>query len=95
MPTTLAKLSWPLLNGPIKMKYIKYTVIKLDRKGHWVEVHSPDKSPTYSSVMTMTDAAMMELDAWVSKNNLGKRMAFNMWKLKNQAALNWFILKWS
>ena len=48
MPTTLAKLSWPLLNGPIKMKYIKYTVIKLDRKGHWVEVHSPDKSPTYS-----------------------------------------------
>jgi hypothetical protein len=62
--------------------------------GHWVEVHK-SKELMYVTQAVMTDAAMIEVDTWVSKNNLGKRMAFNMWKLKNQASLNWFILRWS
>ena len=67
--------------------------------GVWVEVHGSQElmygATPVRFISLMTDAAMMEINAWVNENNLGKRMAFNMWKLKNQAALNWFILKWS
>ena len=51
--------------------------------GYWVEVHSP-----------LSDISMLDIDAWVTEHNLGKRMAYNMWKLKNSSARNWFILKW-
>ena len=86
MPTTLAKLSWPLLNGPIKLN-AKYTIIKLDRKGHWVELKWDN--------MLINESNMLIVDQWVIKNNIGKRMAFNLWRLKSTAAVTWFILKWS
>ena len=68
------------------MELTKFKIIIPNKKGHWVEIHS-------SSLMN--ESAMITVDKWVRNNNLGKRMAFNMWKLKNQASLNWFILKWS
>jgi hypothetical protein len=75
---------------------MKYHLTFPDKSGgYWVEVHSLDRNPTYSSVLTMTDEKMLEIDKWVRENNLGTRMSFNMWKLKNQASLNWFILRWS
>jgi hypothetical protein len=83
MPTTLAKLSWPLLNGPIKLKY---TVIKLDRKRHWVELKCDN--------ISINESNLIIVDQWVTKNNIGKRMAFNQWRLKSAAAVTWFILKW-
>ena len=55
-------------------------------KGFWVELSSPD---------LLTEQVMLEIDQWVEQNKLGKRMAFNMWKMKNQKARTWFILKWS
>jgi hypothetical protein len=74
---------------------MKYHLTFPDKpNGCWVEVHR-SKELDYVPGAVMTDAAMMKIDQWVSENNLGKRMAFNMWKLKNQASLNWFILKWS
>ena len=57
-----------------------------DRPGYWVEVHSPN---------LMNESMMIEIDNWVRNNKLGKRMAFNMWKLKNEQSRNWFILRWS
>jgi len=57
-----------------------------DKKGYWVELHSPD---------LLYEDAMIEIDRWVIKNELGRRMAFNMWKLKNEKSRNWFILRWS
>ena len=62
--------------------------------GYWVEVHGPQEL-IYGTIPGMTDAAMMEINAWVNENNVGKRMAFNMWKLKNEQSRNWFILRWS
>ncbi len=56
-----------------------------DKKGYWVELHSPD---------LLTENVMIEIDQWVIENRLGKRMAFNMWKLKSQKSRNWFILRW-
>ncbi len=57
-----------------------------DKKGYWVELHSPD---------LLVEDVMIEIDRWVVENKLGKRMAFNMWKLKNEKACNWFLLRWS
>jgi hypothetical protein len=57
-----------------------------DKKGYWVELHSPD---------LMYEIKMIEVDQWVVENRLGRRMAFNMWKLKNEKSRNWFILRWS
>ena len=68
------------------MELTKFKIIIPNKKGYWAELHS-------SSLMN--ESAMITVDNWVRNNNLGKRMAFNMWKLKNQASLNWFILKWS
>ena len=62
--------------------------------GYWVEVHRPQEL-VYDTTPVMTDAAMMKINEWINENNLGQRMAFNMWKLKNRASLNWFILRWS
>jgi hypothetical protein len=56
------------------------------KKGYWAELHSPD---------LLNEPTMIEIDLWVVENKLGKRMAFNMWKFKNEKARNWFILRWS
>jgi hypothetical protein len=56
-----------------------------DKRGYWVELHSPN----------LYEDTMIEVDQWVVENQLGRRMAFNMWKLKNEKARNWFILRWS
>lgn len=57
-----------------------------NKKGYWVELHSAD---------LMNESTMIRVDNWVRNNNLGKRMAFNMWKLKNEQSRNWFVLRWS
>ena len=56
-----------------------------DKKGYWVELHSSG---------LMNESMMIEIDNWVRNNNLGRRMAFNMWQLKNEQSRNWFILRW-
>lgn len=56
------------------------------KKGFWVEVHSAS---------LMNETMMIEVDNWVRNNNLGKRMAFNIWKLNSAAARSWFVLRWS
>lgn len=56
------------------------------KPGYWVEVHSAS---------LMNESMMIEIDNWVRNNNLGKRMAFNTWLLKNEQSRNWFILRWS
>lgn len=65
---------------------LKYKINVPDKKGHWVELHSAN---------LMNESMMIEVDNWVRNNRLGKRMAFNMWKLKNEQSRNWFILRWS
>jgi len=68
------------------MELTKFKIEFPDKNGYWVELHS-------SSLMN--ESMMIQVDNWVRNNNLGKRMAFNMWKLKNEKCRNWFILKWS
>lgn len=63
-----------------------FLILTPPKQGHWVELHSAN---------LMNESMMIEVDNWVRNNNLGKRMGFNMWKLKSDAAKNWFILKWS
>jgi hypothetical protein len=63
-----------------------FLILTPDKQGHWVEIHNAD---------LMNESIMVEVDNWVRNNKLGKRMAFNMWKLKSKAAKNWFVLKWS
>lgn len=68
------------------MELTKFKIIIPDEKGYWVELHSST---------LMNESMMIKVDNWVRNNNLGKRMAFNMWKLKNERSRNWFILRWS
>ncbi len=72
------------------MEQMRYRVEKVkEKKGYWVVLyHSNGRAPGH-------EQAMLEIDKWVRDLNLGKRMAFNMWKLKSEKARNWFILKWS
>lgn len=68
---------------------MKYRIDRPEgKKGHWVVLYHPNGRAAGH------EQAMLEIDAWVRELNLGKRMAFNMWKLKNEKARNWFILKW-
>jgi hypothetical protein len=68
------------------MELTKFKIDIPDKKGYWVELHSAS---------LMNESMMIHVDNWVRNNKLGKRMAFNMWKLKNEQSRNWFILKWS
>lgn len=32
---------------------------------------------------------------WVTDNDLGKRVSYDKWKLKNQLAVEFFLLRWN
>jgi hypothetical protein len=69
---------------------MKYTIeYPVNKKGYWVTIYSPNMWGVGR------DEEMLAVDQWVVENRLGRRMAFNMWKLKNEKACNWFVLRWS
>jgi hypothetical protein len=41
-----------------------------------------------------TEEHMLEIAQWVLEHELGSRQSFNQWKLKNEAAVTAFKLKW-
>lgn len=67
-----------------RMEKLKITIPLKKAHGYWVEVNGD-----------LTDETMIAINTWVVENNLGKRLAYNLWKLKNKSARDWFILKWS
>ena len=44
---------------------------------------------------TLSEKEAQAIDFWVRRSKLGKRIAWDMWKLKDTTALSLFILKWS
>jgi hypothetical protein len=36
-----------------------------------------------------------EIDQWVVSSNIGHRIAWDMWQLKNKEAVTLFMMKWS
>lgn len=36
-----------------------------------------------------------EIDEWVVSSKIGRRIAWDMWQLKNQEAVTLFMMKWS
>jgi hypothetical protein len=44
---------------------------------------------------TLTDEEAEEITKWVTEHEMGKRIAFDIWKLKSRACVTAFILYWS
>jgi hypothetical protein len=36
-----------------------------------------------------------EIDQWVVSSKIGRRIAWDMWQLKNKQAVTLFMMKWS
>jgi hypothetical protein len=55
------------------------------------------------SKATMFDGTFIEIDAkiadeideWVVSSKMGRRIAWDMWQLKNKQAVTLFMMKWS
>lgn len=72
---------------------IKYDVIVLSgRRRNWVQLNAPE---THTDPFDgFRDEHMVEIDQWVVAHELGVRMSFNQWKLKDAAAILVFRLRW-
>jgi hypothetical protein len=78
---------------------MKYHVKHLEHKnGHWVEVSRKERDISREAWMMFADGFteehMLEIAQWVLEHELGSRQSFNQWKLKNEAAVTAFKLKW-
>lgn len=45
-------------------------------------------------VNTLTEEEGQEINAWVQESNLGSRIAWDMWRLRDEQAITLFTLKW-
>lgn len=43
---------------------------------------------------TLTEQEANEIDYWVRSSKSGRRIAWDQWKMKNEKAVAWFVLKW-
>ena len=62
-----------------------------------VKFISPLRVEIWAAPMTMDglrDYHMEQVQTWVEQSDLGQRMAFNQWKLNNEAAMSAFVLYW-
>lgn len=41
------------------------------------------------------ETAVNAIDAWVRESNMGNRIAYNTWRLRNEQAVTAFILRWN
>ena len=41
------------------------------------------------------DSAIQAIDRWVTAHELGRRISYNSWKMRNGAAVTMFLLKWN
>ena len=62
-----------------------------------VKFISPLRVEIWVAPMTLDglrDYHMDPIHTWVERAELGQRMAFNQWKLNNEAAMSAFVLYW-
>jgi hypothetical protein len=62
-----------------------------------VKFISPLRVEVWAAPMTMDglrDYHMELVHDWVEQAELGQRLAFNQWKLNNEAAMSAFVLYW-
>jgi hypothetical protein len=62
-----------------------------------VKFISPLRVEIWVAPMTLDglrDYHMDLIHTWVERSELGHRMAFNQWKLNNEAAMSAFVLYW-
>lgn len=51
-------------------------------------------SNSWQDLRIISEDDMLTINAWVLQSNLGKRMSFDTWKLKNAEAVTAFVLYW-
>ena len=44
--------------------------------------------------LTIDDDDCQAINEWVNETNCGRRVAYDMWQLKNKEAVTLFILRW-
>ena len=68
-----------------------------------IEVRKSNSISVRVSKTTMFEGTFIELDKknadeideWVVSSKMGRRIAWDMWQLKNNEAVTMFMLKWS
>ena len=60
-----------------------------------VVLHSQRRNVVVIETDYATEELANEIHNWVTEHNLGTRIAFLMWKLKNEPAITLFLMRWS
>lgn len=43
---------------------------------------------------TLTEEESMAVDTWVEDSKIGRRISWDMWRLRDEEAITLFMLKW-
>lgn len=76
-------------------------VILTDYRGRnrvLVAATSPDVIGQYHDISlleSITGDTALAIDRWVTELELGRRVAYDTWQLKNRQAVELFVLRWS
>ena len=62
---------------------------------HRVILHPRQRNVVVIETDNATEELAKEINDWVVENNLGTRIAFLMWKLKNESAITLFLMRWA
>lgn len=70
---------------------VKYKIDRLRLKVR-ISRRISNKQLYYHETLTEEDVA--DIDGYIKEHNLGKRMAYDMWKFKDDQSLTMFMLKY-
>lgn len=64
-------------------------------KPYRIVLDSKRKNVVVIEANPATDELAQEMADWVNDNNLGTRIAFLMWRMRNEEAVTLFLMRWS
>jgi hypothetical protein len=52
-----------------------------------------DIGPDMEAALTKEETE--DIEQWVRSSNVGRRVAWDQWEMKNEKNLSWFLLRWT
>lgn len=71
---------------------MKKFLINVQEDQSIVHVEKPDWIGVFGEAIA--DCEAEEINNWVHQSNLGRRIAYDRWRLKDRTAVSAFLLKW-
>lgn len=74
--------------------YLKIEVISKRKNTVCVTTDSMKMAQGWNMLRFLTDADLDKIEQWVKNANIGRRISYDMWQLKNKTCVMTFLLAW-